>query len=327
MEGALLTITAMAAAYTLDYFIGDPRHLPHPVRFLGAAIDCLEKAVRRLFNTPRGLKFGGALLLVVTVAGAVVLTVSLLAAAYRFHLAAGLVLETYIIFTVLAGGDLRNHVLAVEKNLCKGKLEKARASAALLVSRDTGALDESGVSRAALESLFENSADGLVAPFLFASVGGPAAAVFYKTVNTLDSMLGYKTEEYEDLGFFAAKTDDILNFIPARLTALYIILAGAVGGRWQEGWRVLVADCGKHDSPNSAWPEAAAAGVLGIRFGGKDYYRGKIIDRPLINGSGKDPLCADIRRGLVLFRSTSGLAFISLLILAYWLKTWEVLPF
>jgi len=322
-----LTVIAMVMAYVLDYFIGDPRYLPHPVRFLGAAIDVLEKFVRRLFYTPRGLKLGGAIILVICAAGAVLITVYLLTIVYRIHMAAGLFLEIYILFVVLAGGDLRNHVREVEKNLREGRLKKARESAALLVSRDTGSLDESGVSRSALESLFENSADGLVAPLLFAAVGGPAAAVFYKTVNTLDSMLGYKTKEYGNLGFFAAKTDDILNFIPARLTALYIILAGAGRGRWQKGWQVLAADRRKHDSPNSAWPEAAAAGVLDVRLGGKDIYRGEIIDRALINSSGKEPLRNDIRRGLNLFRNTSLLAFISIIFIAYLFRTWEVYPF
>ncbi len=320
-----MAITALTAAYLLDCLIGDPRRLPHPVRFLGAAVDSMEIAARRLFRTPRGLRMGGALIVFVTAGIALFLTIIPVAAAYRLHPAAGLILETYIIFACLAGGDLRNHVLEVEENLLRGSLEKARASAALLVSRDTGSLDESGVSRAALESLFENSADGLVAPLLFAAVGGPAAAVLYKTVNTLDSMLGYKTAEYGDLGYFAAKTDDVLNYIPSRLTALYIILAGAGSGRWREGRRVLSADRGKHESPNSAWPEAAAAGILGISFGGADYYRDEIVLRPLINDSGNAPVPADIGRGLALFRSTSILAFISLVILSYWLRTWEAL--
>lgn len=327
MDRALLTVVALIAAYLLDYLIGDPRSLPHPVRLLGTAIATLEKAARRLFSSPRGLKTGGFLIVAILAAAAVGLTLLLLTLAYRLHPVFGLLMETYILFVTLAGGDLRHHVYSVEQNLRRSDLDEARASVALLVSRDTSALDESGVSRAALESLFENSADGLVAPLLFAAVVGPAGAVLYKTVNTLDSMLGYKTEEYLNLGFFAAKTDDILNYIPARLTALYIILAGAGRSRWRRGWQTLVADRHKHDSPNSAWPEAAAAGVLGVRFGGADYYRGAIIKRPLINAAGKEPVGADIGRGLVLFRNTSVLAFISLVLISYFLRTWEALPF
>ncbi len=327
MDPALLTIAVLSAAFVLDYIIGDPRRLPHPVRLSGAVIDYMEKMVRKFFTTPCGLKVGGALIVFITAAGAVVVTILLLAAAYRLHLAAGLALEIYIIFTTLAGGDLRNHVARVKRDLQSGEIEKARASAALLVSRDTSFLDESGISRAALESLFENSADGLVAPFLFAAVGGPAAAVLYKTVNTLDSMLGYKNKEYQNIGYFAAKTDDVFSYIPARLTALYIILAAAGRGRWRQGLRVLASDRHKHQSPNSAWPEAAAAGVLGVGFGGVDYYRGEIIERPQINESGKKPLSVDIGRGLALFRIISLLAFISLICLSYWLRIWEALSF
>lgn len=323
----MLTLTALAAAYLLDSLIGDPRCLPHPVRLLGRIIILMEKTLRRFFISPQGLKAAGLLIVVIVAGGSAVVTAFLLVQAYRLHIGFGLFLEVYVLFAALAGGDLRNHVAKVEHNLKAGKLDQARASAALLVSRDTCNLDEGGVSRAALESLFENSADGLVAPLFFAAVGGPAGAVFYKAVNTLDSMIGYKTEEYSDLGFFAAKTDDFLNFIPARLTAFLIILAGAFCCRWRNGWRVLIEDRHKHQSPNSAWPEAAAAGVLGISFGGADHYRGERLFRPIINSAGREPESGDIKRALALFCRTSILAFISLLSLHYFLRTWEALPF
>ncbi len=318
---------ALAAAYFLDSLIGDPRRLPHPVRLLGMIIVLLEKAARRFFVSPEGLKIAGLLIVVLTAGGSAVVTVFLLAQAYRLHMVSGLLFEIYVLFAVLAGGDLRNHVVKVEQNLRAGKLDKARSSAALLVSRDTANLPAGGVSKAALESLFENSADGLVAPLFFAAVGGPAAAVLYKAVNTLDSMIGYKNKEYSDIGFFAAKIDDILNFIPARLTAVFIILAGAAHHGWRNGWQVLIEDRRKHDSPNSAWPEAAAAGVLGISFGGTDYYQGEMIFKPVINAGGREPAGGDIKRGLALFHRTSILAFTSLLLLYYLLRTWEALPF
>lgn len=325
MDRILLTSTALAAAYFLDILIGDPRFLPHPVRLLGMIIVFLEKRVRRLFRSPASLKIAGLLILIITAGGSVAVTIVLLGQAYRVHIMLGLLLETYILFTVLAGGDLRNHVYKVEQNLGFGKLGRARSSAALLVSRDTAGLDESGVSRATLESLFENSADGLVAPLFFAAAGGPAAAVCFKAVNTLDSMIGYKNDEYGDLGFFPAKTDDILSFIPARLTALLIILAG--GRMWRDGLRTLIRDHRKHDSPNSAWPEAAAAGVLGLSFGGADSYNGEAVLRPVINAGGREPEGGDIKWGLALFRRTSILAFVSLIMLYYFLRTWEALPF
>lgn len=316
-----MAVVALAIAYLLDWVAGDPPRLPHPVRLLGKLIILLEKAARRIFSSPGGLKAAGGLIVLTAAGGSVAITLGLLAAAYRLHLLVGLVLEIYILFTVMAGGDLFKHVSVVKQNLDAGNLAGARASTALMVSRDTGALNENGLSRAALESLFENSADGLVAPLLFAALGGPAAAVLYKTVNTMDSMLGYKTEEYLNLGFFAARIDDILSYIPARLTAVIIIAAGSQGGSWRDGLKVLREDRRKHESPNSAWPEAAAAGLLRLKFGGNDYYRGELIERPVINPPGKDPVSADLKTGLTLFRKTSMLAFFILLLLSYWLRT------
>ena len=327
MERVLFTLAALVAAYILDYFIGDPRSWPHPVRLLGKCIETGERVARGIFKTPAGLKVGGALILLVTGLGSAVVVIALISLTYRLHPAAGFIFEVYIIFTTLAGGDLRSHVLVVEQRLAQNDIPRARAAVALLVSRDTAELDENGVSRAALESLFENSADGLVAPLFYTAIGGPAAAVFYKTVNTLDSMLGYKTEELKDIGFFAAKTDDILSFIPARLTAICILLAGLLQGKWQQGLKVLSADRSKHQSPNSAWPMAAAAGVLGVGFGGRDYFRGEVIERPRINALGKAALGGDIAKGLVLFRSISILALLATLLFTYWIRILEVMLF
>ncbi len=327
MERITLCISAFALAYLLDFLIGDPRRFPHPVRLLGAAVAMLEKLSRRLFASPPGLKIAGAFLVVLAAGGSLVLTIVMLEGAYKLNQFAGWSLEIYLLFTVLAGGDLHRHVTRVGRDLQCGRLEQARSSVALLVSRDTSRLNENGVSRAALESLFENSADGLVAPLFFAAVGGAPLAVFYKAVNTLDSMLGYRTKEYSSLGFFSAKLDDILSFIPSRITAVLIILAAALNGAFRSGLRVLVDDRNKHDSPNSAWPEAAAAGALGIKFGGPDFYRGQPRVQPLINSFGREPEMADIKRGLDLFRQTSFLAFICFLVILYWLETREVIIF
>jgi adenosylcobinamide-phosphate synthase len=327
MDRALLTTAALAAACCLDALIGDPRFLPHPVRLFGKIIELLEVILRRVFKTEAGLRTAGVIMVIIVAGGSTALTLYLLFSAYRLHRAVGFVFESYLFFAVLAGGDLRNHVLRVNKNLAAGDLPAARASTAMLVSRDTAMLEESGLSRAALESLFENSADGLVAPLLFAALGGPAAAVFFKAVSTMDSMIGYKTAIYKNLGFCAAKLDDLLSYIPARFTAFLIILAGLPRGRSGSGWQVLREDYGKHDSPNSAWPEAAAAGVLGVRFGGTDLYHGELVDRPVINPAGREARAEDLKKGLSLFRDTAILAIILLLLLSYALRSWEALPF
>lgn len=327
MERIGFSLSAFILAYLLDCLVGDPPRFPHPVRFLGALIAGLEKISRRLFSSPAGLKAAGALIVIIAAGGSLLSALIFIEGAYRIHDLAGWILEIYILFTVLAGGDLRKHVAAVGRELQSGSLERAQSSAALLVSRDTGRLNESGVSRATLESLFENSADGLVAPLFFAALGGAPLAVLYRAVNTLDSMLGYLTDQYRDLGFFSAKLDDILSYIPSRLAAALLVLAGAAEGASRRGLKVLLQDSRKHSSPNSAWPEAAAAGVLGLKFGGPDYYRGGLREQPLINAAGRDPVPADIERGLALFRRVSIMAFIFSLLLYYLLQTGEVFAF
>jgi len=316
MERSLFTIAALVVAYLADYLFGDPPWLPHPVRLIGSLISLLERSARKLFKSSAGLKLAG-LLIVLMVAGGSALAVYLsLAAVYRLHPAAGFMLELYSYYAVLAGGDLRNHLLAVKTALGEGKLEEGRSKVALLVSRDTEVLDRGELSRAALESLFENSSDGLVAPLFFAALFGPAAAVFYKAVSTLDSMIGYKNKAYAALGFTAAKIDDLLNYLPARLTALLILIAGWGRKSSPAAWQVLVADRYKHESPNSAWPEAAAAGVLKVRLGGSAVYQGQIRVRPVINAAGREASPEMIVLGLRLFQKTSLLAFILMIGLA-----------
>ncbi len=327
MERIALSTAAFALAYLLDYWLGDPPRFPHPVRFLGVIITGLEQLARRIFDSPAGLKTAGILIVIVAAGGSMLLAVFLIEGAYRIHYLAGWILEVYIFFTVLAGGDLRGHVEKVGLALGSGDLARARSDVAMLVSRDTGRLNENGVSRAALESLFENSADGLVAPLFFAALGGAPLAVLYKAVNTLDSMLGYRTFDYKDLGYFPAKVDDLLSYIPSRLTAVFIVLAGIRDKASGRGIRALLRDRGKHISPNSAWPEAAAAGVLGIKFGGADYYHGRLKEQPRINPVGRDAKPADIDRGLALFRRVSIMAYLFFLIVYFLLLSGEVFIF
>ena len=324
MERSLLTIAALALAYLVDYLFGDPPWLPHPVRLIGRLINLLEGAARKLFKSSSGLKLAGLIIVLIVAAGSALAVYLGLAAAYRVNPAAGFILELYIYYAVLAGGDLRNHLLTVLAALREGTVEEGRSKVALLVSRDTQALDTSELSQAALESLFENSSDGLVAPLFFAALFGPAAAVFYKAVSTLDSMIGYKNQAYAALGFAAAKLDDLLNFLPARLTALLILIAGSGKSNTAAAWRVLIADRNKHESPNSAWPEAAAAGVLKVRLGGSAVYQGQLRERPEINAAGQEVGPETIALGLSLFQKTSLLAFILLIGLACGLMVLEV---
>lgn len=313
-------------AYILDAWAGDPRYLPHPVRLIGKAIDFLEALSRRLFASFLMLKIGGAILVLLVGGGSFVLTLLLLEAVAKIHPAAELALMLYLLFVVLAGGDLRNHLLMVLGALQSGNLPGARRGVSLLVSRDTGNLGEEELSRASLESLFENTADGLVAPLFYAALGGAPLAVFYKVVNTADSMLGYRTPAYRDLGWAAARLDDVLSYLPSRLSALFFGVAGLVQGSSRRAFGVLAADHNKHESPNSAWPEAAAAGVLGVRLGGKDTYGQEVKFRPVINAGGRPPGSEDLRAGLVLYRNAGIIALAVLLAFAYLWRWMGVLP-
>lgn len=323
----MLTLVALLLAYLLDLAIGDPHFLPHPVRFIGRVGKILETVIFRISVDSSWLKLTGFLIMVIVTGGSAVAVFLLLGAFYRLNTLAGVLFELYVYYLVLAGGDLRNHLQKVKTALLEGKLNIARQKVALLVSRDTDYLDEHGISRAALESLFENSSDGLVAPLLFAVVGGPASAVFYKAASTLDSMIGYKNEKYKDFGFASARLDDLLNLIPARLTAFIILLVGMGDQEIAKSWKVLMADHNKHESPNSAWPEAAAAGVLGVCLGGKVSYEGRLKERPVINKGGRKASAFDLENGLNLFRRLSLSVFLLSLVLASLFIRMEVFKF
>jgi len=322
MSPAVLQAAVLPLAFLLDFLVGDPRWLPHPVRLIGRVAGVLEKTALSLAKHPLGQRLAGGALVFLVAAGSFFLTRLLLAAAYGGHPLLGFLFAAYVLYAMLAVKDMITHIRPVLEALERENLPLARERVSWLVSRDTGSLDEEGVLRASLESLFENTADGVVAPLFYAGLGGPALAVLYKAVNTLDSMIGYKNERYYYLGWAAARLDDLLSFIPARLTALLYLFSGALFGKrkgqWKDAWRVLQRDRHKHESPNSAWPVAAAAAVLGVRLGGVDEHQGIRISRPLLHQEGRPPGRADLSAGLELFRrccwlSAGGATLLSLL--------------
>ena len=325
--GMWFDLGALILAFGLDLLLGDPRCLPHPIRAIGGAVLILEGLARRLFHSAAGLRFAGGVIVFLVAGGCAAAAFYALKYAFYLHFLPGMLLSIYLYYAMIAAGDMHRHVRAVEAALAGDNLPLARERAGLLVSRDTAGLDEEGVVRAALESLFENAADGVVAPLFYAALGGPALAVLYKAVNTMDSMLGYRTPRYFYLGWASARADDLLSYIPARLTALLFILAGALGRlNWKQGWRTLLQDRKKHDSPNSAWPEAAAAGVLGIRLGGRDRYHGKEISRPHLNSTGRPPCRRDFAPALALFKGVSLLALLAALALIMMVFWWGAIP-
>jgi len=272
------------AAFAIDLALGDPRWLPHPVKFIGRFAASIEAPLRRAIPNPR-LAGVVAVLAVLTFAGGTAFL--LVAGAAKLFPALGDVLSIALLATCFAGRDLADHSQRVYQSLASNDLPEARRRVAMLVGRDTDSLDEPGVVRATVESVAENMVDGVTAPLLFAVIGGPVGAILYKAVNTLDSTFGYKNERFLQFGWASARLDDLANFVPARLTAPLAALAAALLGLRPLGaWRIFCRDGRNHPSPNSGLTEAAVAGALGVQLGGINSYFGVASERPRMG----DPL-------------------------------------
>lgn len=265
----------IAAALLLDLLAGDPRWLPHPVVLIGRVIRALEALVRKWALSPGALKLGGAVLVFLVVTGTYLVTWGIITLAYRLHVYLGIALSVMIMSQTLAINSLYRHALEVLHPLKAGNLPSARQALAMIVGRDTENLDESQLVRGVVETVSENTVDGITAPLFYAFLGGPALAMAYKAVNTLDSMVGYKNERYLHLGWAGARLDDIANYIPARLTGLlYLPLAPFTAGGLVRVVKTMWRDAPRHPSPNSGIPESAVAASLGVQLGGLNYYGG-----------------------------------------------------
>jgi adenosylcobinamide-phosphate synthase len=270
-------------AFLVDAAIGDPRRATHPVVLMGRAIESLERALRPRRADPGRERFMGAVLAAAIVGGTYVVSRMLLAAVRHICPCAGDVLEIWMLSTALAARGLCDGAMQVRSPLLDGDLPAAKASLSMIVGRDTENLGEEEVVRATVETVAENTSDGVIAPLLFGLIGGAPLALAYKAVNTLDSMVGYKDERYADFGRASAKLDDIASFIPARIAGLFLVAAAGVAGQDCGGaWRIMLRDQRAHPSPNSGVGEAAVAGALGVQLGGANTYEGKISVRPHI---------------------------------------------
>lgn len=271
------------AAVIVDALIGDPYLLPHPVRLIGWYIAKFEALTRKIAKTAVSLKIMGVLLNLSTVALAYLIPTLLLMMAWRTNPNLYAVLNIYIMYTCLAARCLRDEGMKIYKKLQSSGLEEARKQTAMIVGRDTDALDEDGITRAVVETISENASDGVVAPLLYMAIGGAPLAMAYKAINTLDSMVGYKNEKYIDFGWFSAKLDDVANYLPARITALLMSFASLfLGLDWKSSLKTVIQDGRNHSSPNSGYPEAATAGALGVQLGGTNYYFGAPVHKPTI---------------------------------------------
>ena len=286
----------LISAYLADLALGDPQWFPHPVRLMGKLIARLEKFFRNWGSSPFWLKLSGALLVLTVCGGAFLLTAFLIHWAGNFHWAAGWGVSIFLAYTTLAIRDLQVETKKVLQALEKGDLARARRELSFLVGRETAHLDEPEILRALIETIAENISDGVMAPLFYLGLGGPPWAMTYKGINTLDSMVGYKNERYRHIGWASAKLDDAANFIPARLSGLMIVLSSFILGKsWRDSLEVLRRDHGKHESPNSAWPESAMAGALGVQLGGLNHYFGQPRQKPFIGVRKKNLERADVR--------------------------------
>ena len=305
-------LIALLIGFFVDLLLGDPHSIPHPVVWIEKLISAAEKLVRRLFpKTVRGENIAGGVLWVIVVLVSTAVPALLLYAAYRLHPAAGLVLESIMCWQILATRSLRDESMKVYAALKKGVPEEYRRAVSMIVGRDTAELDDLAVTRAAVETVAENASDGVIAPMLFLALGGAPLGFFYKAANTMDSMLGYIEMPYKNIGLVPAKMDDVLNYIPARLSALLMLAAGALLGMdAKNGWRIWRRDRRNHASPNSAQTESVCAGLLGVRLAGDAYYHGELHKKPYIGDALREIEYEDIPRAGRLLYATAALSLV-----------------
>ncbi len=292
---------AMVVAMAVDALIGWPSPLfariGHPVTWLGWLINLLDGAWNRTSDPSPFRRAAGAAaaILVIALAAALGWAVqSMLASEW-----AGVVVVGVLAWPQVALRSLHDHVAAVAKPLVSGDIAAARLAVGQIVGRDPARLDAAGIARASSESLAENASDGIVAPVFWGALFGLPGILGYKAINTLDSMIGHRTERHEAFGWAAARIDDLANIIPARLTGLLFVL---LAPNRSQAWSCMLRDARRHRSPNAGWPEAAIAGALGVRLSGPRIYHGHVADEPWLNEAARDPAAADILAGLTLYR-------------------------
>ena len=308
----MYAIIALTLGFGLDLLIGDPHGVIHPVVLIGKLISALEKLLRRLFpKTPKGERIAGGVLWLAVVSITAGLSWSLLKLGYWVSPWLGLALQTLMTAQILATKSLKTESMKVYTALKNGTLTCARQAVSMIVGRDVEHLDEAGVARAAVETVAENTSDGILAPLFYLAIGGPVLGFFYKAVNTMDSMLGYVEPPYRDFGYVSAKMDDVFNFLPARLSALLMLAAGTLLGMdGKNGWKIFRRDRFNHASPNSAQTESVCAGLMGLRLGGDAWYHGQLHKKKFIGDDLRPIQAEDIPAACRLLYGTAGLSLV-----------------
>jgi len=308
--------TAVLMAFLFDQVIGDPLSWPHPVVGIGKVIAFMERKLNH--GSPEARRRSGVILTVVVVGGSYLLTWATVMAANALHPLVGLGVSAYFIFTALAGKSLLDAGQSVLGPLNNGDLKMARQRLSWLVSRDTGNLSEGEIVRGTVETLAENFVDGILSPLFYAALGGAPLAMAFKAVSTLDSMVGYRNEQYEEFGWFSARTDDWANYVPARLSVPILLLAGWF---WRmpirHAFRMWKRDASGHPSPNGGNPESVVAGLLGVRLGGINSYHGQPHHRAEMGDALHPVNSSDIAQCRRLVQTATWLSILPALMLAY----------
>ncbi|WP_407429229.1 adenosylcobinamide-phosphate synthase CbiB [Treponema sp.] len=299
-------ILSTLAGFLLDCFLGDPHFFPHPVKFMGKLISFLELKLNKADNTPGLQRLKGLFLVntVIFLSFAVSFFILLVCRKINFFLF--FTVESVMCYQCIAARSLCHESMKVYKFLSKNDIENAREAVSMIVGRDTDILDKKGIAKAAVETVAENTSDGVVAPLFYMVIFGPIGGMIYKAVNTMDSMIAYKNERFRNFGFFAAKLDDILNFMPARISAVFMIFVSLIPGfNFTGALKIFVRDRYKHASPNSAQTESVCAGSLNIQLAGDTVYGGVVEKKEFIGDNSQEIRVRDIIKANMLMYMTS----------------------
>lgn len=309
---------SIMTAYIVDKLMGDPLWFPHPVIYIGKTISFLEKRIRKIAKTPTALKIGGGFLWLIVVGLTYGITFAVVTISFRWNVYFGFIVQTLFIWTGIARKCLYSEAEKVYHFVEGKNLAKARTQIGYLVGRDTAKLGYDEIIRACVETVAENTVDGVTAPLFYAMLGGAPLMMAYKAVNTLDSMVGYKNEKYADLGYFSAKLDDVANYIPARLSLIGFIFGAALKGYdYQAAQKIAMRDHANHKSPNAGWSEAAVAGALGIQLGGANVYFGEVVEKPTIGDKSRPLEPQDILRCGEIMKKTSDIMLMMYLLILF----------
>lgn len=300
-----MNILSIYIGYIIDLIIGDPYSFPHPVRFIGKLIKITEDRIRKVAKNDKALKIGGFTLWFITV-GVTYLVTYLIVKLSSLIPGGFLIANSFLIYTTLATKCLKDEAVKIYEVLKTKDIEKARVQVSYIVGRDTTHLDEGEIIRATVETVAENTVDGIIAPMFYAFIGGAPLAMAYKAINTLDSTVGYKNDKYKDMGFASAKIDDIANFIPARISSILMAIGSFIlKYNYKDALKISIRDRKNHKSPNCAYPEGSVAGALGIQLGGTNIYFGKAVYKPTIGDKHREIEVDDIVKTNKIMYATS----------------------